>query len=118
MKNYEPSTVIRLPEEERRKRVRKRYREALLSVGKSPDYHIFDLSPDFLAALKDSKAKRYLFGLRHFFANLDDEKRRIFVMDVLEVGRHYQFWYLDEYSHRQYEQILREIVKGVPACLA
>lgn len=117
MKDYLPIAVTHLPQEERMSKMRKRYRESLLYVGKSPDYHIFDLSTDFLDNLKDSKAKRFLNGLRRYFIRLDEEKKRIFVCDILEFGRHYPFWYIEEYTRREYERILREVVEEVPSCL-
>ena len=118
MSNYERTTPAKLPNAERMKRIRARYREALLSVGKSPDYHIYDLSPEFLNSLKDSKAKRFLVNLRRYFMDLAEEDQRFFVMEVLEVGRHYPFWYLDGYTRRQYEKRLQTIAAEVPICLA
>ena len=98
-------------------RVRRQYRSALLSVGKSPDYHIFDLSTEFLENLKDSKAKRFLMNLKVYFAGLDCKSQEIFVLDILEMGRHYPFWYLDTYTRRNYEEKLRSVIAEVPECL-
>ena len=98
-------------------RVRNQYRSALLSVGKSPDYHIFDLSLDFLQNLKDSKAKRFLMNLRFFFIGLGNKEKQIFVLDILEMGRHYPFWYLETYTRRAYEEKLRNVIAEVPEWL-
>ncbi len=117
MKNYEPNTFPTPPHFARMERMKERYRNALLSVGKSPDYHIFDLSTGFLEHLKDTRAKRYLFSLRSFFVGLDQEQQRIFVMEILERGRHYPFWYLEEYTRREYAQKLMALVAEVPPCL-
>ena len=117
MKTYDPTSIPPIPHASKMERMRKRYRQALLSVGKSPDYHIFDLSNEFIGSLKDSQAKRFLFGLKRYFATLSEEDRRIFVNDILESGRHYPFWYLEDYTRRVYEQKLRAIVEEVPSCL-
>ena len=117
MSQHESTTPVKLPNAERMKKIRVKYRQALLSVGKSPDYHIFDISPEFLDNLKDSKAKRFLMNLWRYFLNLKEEDQRFFVMEVLEVGRHYPFWYLDVYTRRQYEKRLQTIVSEVPTCL-
>ncbi len=118
MKNYIPTRTIKLCETDKVSRMRQRYRLALMAVGKSPDYHIFNLSMDFLRNLKDSKAKRFLLSLKKYVATLDEDTRVIFITDILEGGRHYAFWYMDSYSNRVYEEKLRCIVEGVPPCLA
>ena len=97
--------------------LRLRYRNALLSVGKSPDYHIFDLSSDFINGLKDSKAKRFLYLLKQHFSSLRPKDQQLFVLDILETGRHYPFWYLEDYTRRAYEARLKQLIAEVPPCL-
>lgn len=97
--------------------LRQNYRRALISVGKSPDYHIFDLSSDFINGLKDSKAKRFLLTLKLHFSSLDPKDKQLFVLDILETGRHYPFWYLEDYTRRAYEARLRQLIAEVPSCL-
>ncbi len=117
MKYYEPSTIIKLPDAERMSAIRRRYRQALLSIGKSPDYHLFDLTPEFLAGIKNAKTRNFLIKLSRYFDSLDGENKRIFIMDVLESGRHYPFWYMDAFPRRDYERRLRSVVSEVPSCL-
>ena len=117
MTRYESSMKCKLPDAKKMEQIRKKYREALLRVGKSPDYHIFDISAEFLSGLRDSKAKRFLLSLRRYFFSLKEEDRRIFVMDILENGRHYPFWYMEDFSRREYESRLNYIAKGVSSCL-
>ena len=117
MSDYIPTSQPPIPRVEGIEDLRGKYRCALLSVGKSPDYHIFDLSSEFINGLKDSKAKRYLYVLKQYFASLPIQDQKIFVYDVLEAGRHYPFWYLENYTRRTYESRLRQLVAEVPPCL-
>ena len=76
--------------------VRAKYRKSLLFIGKSPDYHIADLSLYYLYGLKGSRAKQYLIKVRRFYEALNESDQRIFVYEVLEKKRHYLFWFLGE----------------------
>ena len=83
----------------------RKYRECLLKVGKSPDYHIYDLSYDFLRNLKPSKAASFLTRVRRFYDDLSPKDQRIFIAEVLELNRHYPFWFLGEkYRAGEFEQ--------------
>ena len=73
--------------------LRRRYRRCLLAVGKSPDYHIDELSLTWLLALRPSKERDFLVKMRKFYASLDFINRIILVREVLEGGRHYPFWH-------------------------
>ena len=98
--------------------IRNNFRKALLEVGKSPDCHVFDLSYRFLDFLKDSPQKRYLVRVKRHYDSLDANHREVFVKEILEVGRHYNFWYLENYSRKEYTDTLRETIMGARTCLA
>lgn len=85
--------------------INRKYRDSLLKVGKSPDYHIYDLSYDFLRNLKPSKAQSFLLRVKRFYEELSPKDQRIFIAEVLELNRHYQFWFLGEkYRAGEFEQ--------------
>ena len=75
--------------------IRKRYRACLLEVGKSPDYHIYDLTLKELRGMRASDAKRFLLKLVAYYLNLCDEEKALFVREILEKDRHYRFWFYD-----------------------
>jgi len=87
----------------------KRYRESLMDVGKSPDYHIYDLEEDWLLGLPKSPSRTFLLRLVCFYECLDPLGKIILVREVLEQRRHYQFWFLGiqfargEFERRKYE---------------
>ena len=86
-------------------RINRRYRACLLKVGKSPDYHIYDLSYEFLRYLKPSKEAKFLLRVKRFYENLNDKDKDIFVAEVLERNRHYPFWFLGEkYRNGEFEK--------------
>lgn len=86
---------------EKAKRIKSHYRACLIRVGKSPDYHIYDLRYAFLSHLRDSQAKRYLLRVKRFYDGLSDDDKAIFVAEILERDRHYPFWYLGVIRERE-----------------
>jgi len=75
--------------------LRAAYRQALVEVGHSPDFHIYDLDSGFLVRKQHLAAGRFLLKLYWYYLQLDDLKRRIFVCEFLEKGRHYHFWWFE-----------------------
>ena len=59
--------------------IRKRYRAYLLQIGKSPDYHVYDLRYDELLRLPPSHARSFLIKIRRYFDSLDEKGKRILV---------------------------------------
>ena len=88
------------------------YRQSLVQVGKSPDYHLVNLTDDFLTRLS-SAAGAFLRKVRSFFASLDPLEGEIFVNECLEHGRHYRFWYLSYYRDAEYKKDLSGIYSRV-----
>jgi hypothetical protein len=79
--------------------LRAAFRQALIEVGHSPDYHLYDLDRDFLVRKKDYAAGRFLLRLYDFYhSQLDDLEQRIFICDFLERGRHYRFWWFEYFE--------------------
>ena len=91
--------------------IRKRYRAYLLQIGKSPDYHVYDLRYDELLRLPPSHARSFLIKIRRFFDSLDEKGKRILVAEVLEKHRVYPFWFYDEnlFTPREFEMKRREV---------
>ncbi len=99
---------------ERADELRRKYRAALLKVGKSPDYHIYDLTIDFLTSLKESREKRFLLKVKRFYMGLGERDRGLFVREVLEKDRHYAFWFLGEHFKRgEFERLKHSLLTRV-----
>ncbi|MCR5348160.1 MAG: hypothetical protein K6E59_00930 [Bacilli bacterium] len=99
--------------------VRLRYRKALKAVGKSMDYHVYDLSYSFLASLRACPEAGYLLRVRRFYDALDSCDRMIFVNEILEKDRHYRFWFMgQEFRKGEFEArksgLLRKIPRSIP----
>lgn len=88
------------------------YRQSLVQVGKSPDYHLKNLTDDFLVCLS-SAAGAFLRKVKAFFFSLDPLEGEIFVNECLEHGRHYRFWYLSFYKDADYKKDLLGIYSRV-----
>jgi hypothetical protein len=88
------------------------YRQSLIEVGHSADYHVYDLEKSLLTRKKNLAAGRFLTQVVDFYGGLSDFERRIFLCECLEHGRHYAYWWL-EYAdskkyYRSYDRLLRK----------
>jgi hypothetical protein len=83
--------------------LRAAYRQALIEVGHSPDYHLYDLDRDFLVRKTNYAAGRFLLKLYDFYyGQLEDLEQRVFICDFLERGRHYRFWWFTYFEARDF----------------
>ena len=82
--------------------LRKAFRLALLELGKSPDYHIYDLTDDFLLGRKEGTSRRLLIRVKQIFDGLKPEEQKYFNYECLERERHYRFWYLGDYHEKEW----------------
>lgn len=99
--------------------IRGKYRRALLEVGKSPDYHIYDLSYAFLADSHQAVAAKFLIKVKRFHDSLDVADQRIFVNEILEAKRHYAFWFLDfAFKRGEFESRKRSLLLAMPRRLS
>jgi hypothetical protein len=93
--------------------LRAAYRQALVEVGHSPDYHLYDLETSFLARKQNLAAGRFLFKLYWYYLRLNDLERRIFICDFLESGRHYAFWWFEFAGSREFDFAFNEVEVGL-----
>jgi hypothetical protein len=97
--------------------LRAAYRQALVEVGHSPDFHIYDLDSSFLVRKQNLAAGRFLLKLYWFYLMQEDLARRIFVCDFLEKGRHYHFWWFDFCTTDQFCQTKSEVYRSLHTIL-
>ena len=93
-----------IPECDESRCLRHRYRDALLSLGKSPDTHVYDLRRSFLPALGKKDDLLFLERVKRFYEGLSFSEQRLFVKECLERGRHYRFWYIGQIDEGSYLQ--------------
>ena len=93
--------------------IRKRFRESLISIGKSPDFHIYDLDKAFKKSQVPKKSSAFLKRITSFYKSLNYADQRLFIIECLEKGRHYPFWYLGKYPDGSflpaYENLLERL---------
>ncbi len=85
------------------KLLRAMYRHALQHLGYSPDAHVYDLRDGELAR-KLGASSLFLRLILHRYNSLDKEAQRYFLIEVLEKGRHYRFWWLAYYTPDEYRK--------------
>src|SRR5574344_3121279 len=78
------------------------YRQSLIEVGHSPDYHVYDLEKGFLEHKCDSAAGLFVNRVYDFYFSLHGLERRVFLCECLEHGRHYPYWWLEMCDQRKY----------------
>ena len=89
------------------------YRYALMGVGHSPDFHLYDLDRIYLRHKGNASAVFLLRVLDFYSFDLDDMERRIFICDCLERGRHYPWWYYEFLPTRFYSVRRRTVYQKV-----
>ncbi|HIU44886.1 MAG TPA: hypothetical protein IAC52_01125 [Candidatus Enteromonas pullicola] len=89
------------------------YRQSLVQVGKSPDYHLRRLDEDFIEHLPKTAAGKFLRKVKSFYGGLDPLQQEVFVNECLEHGRHYKFWYMPYFRDKEYLKELQHIFNRV-----
>ena len=98
--------------------LRAKYRACLLRLGKSPDYHIYNLTFEFLNGSKRRKEVAFLLKIRRFYDALPEKDKPIFVREVLERNRHYPFWFYDaDYKKGEFERRKNDLLYRVVGAL-
>lgn len=104
---------IPTPEEQYAQDLCARHRAALLRVGKSPDAHIYDLTKDFVDHIKNPADRGFFKKITKFYASLNRSMKEIFVKEVLEMNRHYKWWYWENYRTEQFNSRKESVLKMV-----
>lgn len=94
-------------------RIAKTIRLGYMAYGKSPDYHIFDLSDEFfrINRRKNRKTLSLLRKARDFYFSCDCLERKIILAEILEKGRYYKFWYLPFFEPCEYVTTSKSIME-------
>lgn len=87
------------------------YRQSLIEVGHSPDYHVYDLEKGFLERKRSLVAGEFVERVYDFYYSLNDLERRVFLCECLERGRHYAYWWLAICDQKKYSRILHDVYR-------
>jgi hypothetical protein len=87
------------------------YRQSLIEVGHSADYHVYDLDKDLFVRKRHLAAARFLGEVYGFYRSLPDFERRIFLCDCLEHGRHYAYWWLAYTDPKGYQHAFKRLME-------
>ncbi len=93
------------------------YRQALINIGFSPDTHIYDLPLDRIKKNHHSSSGKYVLRIAETYNSLEGMEKDIFLMDFLEKGRHYRFWYLSLCNDRDYKKARKETLKDISSLI-
>ena len=86
------------------------YRQCLISIGKSPDCHIYEMDKEAFRFVKNGPSRRFLSSIIKFYNELDGEiDKKIFITEILEPGRHYRFWHYGVMESSLYRTRIQEI---------
>lgn len=84
------------------KEIQKAYCVSLVKLGKRSSSHIYELSDDFLSSRLSSPEARFLVKAKAYFGHLELFEKKIVVMNILERGAYYPFWYLPEIPYSEF----------------
>jgi len=84
---------MKAKKKKRKEGIEKIVQRLLRDAGYSQDAHVHLLNEVFLNSLVDERAVRSLIALRAYLFSLDPLSRRLCIMEFLEPGRYYRFWY-------------------------
>lgn len=94
----------------------KKYRSALLEVGKSPDTFIYNLRLDFVDPRRHKEATRFLSHVAAIYRSFGPKEQLVYAYDVLQHGRVYRFWHLgSDFRKGEYERIKAKVFGLVEA---
>jgi hypothetical protein len=91
------------------------YRQSLVEVGHSPDFHVYDLDRGTLERKRHLASARFLLQVMDFYDGLPEFERKIFLCECLESGRHYAFWWLDFGDKRRFYRATHLLLRKTSA---
>jgi hypothetical protein len=87
------------------------YRQALIEVGHSADYHVYDLEQDLIDHKLSIAAGVFLQHVKAFYDSLPEMQQKVFLVECLEHGRHYAYWYLPYFSPKSFSHVCSSVYK-------
>ncbi len=92
------------------KKVQKLYGVSLVKLGKPSCSHIYDLSDEFLAEKSHTPEARFLSRVKTYFWKLNPLERKILIINLLENGTYYPFWYLPDVSMKEFNALEKSLI--------
>jgi cobalamin biosynthesis Co2+ chelatase CbiK len=91
------------------------YRQSLIEVGHSPDFHVYDLEKSLLEHKNDHAAGAFINKVHDFYFSLHGMERKVFLCECLEHGRHYTYWWLNYCNEKQFSRFLSSVANKASA---
>ena len=87
-----------------------KFRFALMNLGKSPDMHLYNIDEQSMGYSRISEDYRFVMSVVDFYNKLENSiKKRIFLTEFVERGRHYPFWHYEMLDTSVYRQMVEEV---------
>ena len=90
--------------------VQKLYGVSLVTLGKPSCSHMYDLSDELLAAKIHPPDARVLSRVKTYFGTLNPLERKILIINLLENGTYYPFWYLPDVSTKEFNALEKSLI--------
>jgi len=88
------------------------YRQSLVEVGHSADFHVYDLEQDLIERKRNLAAGKFLMIAKKYYESLEGIKKKIFLCEILERGRHYPYWYLPYADSKSFSRLSSSVYKA------
>ena len=89
----------------------KTLRSAYVSMGKSPDTHIYDVTKESLEFCHGHPNTALLKRAVDAYHKLNEIEKRVCIFDLLEEGRHYRYWYLPFCGAKAHEKLVYRVAE-------
>lgn len=89
------------------------YCQALINIGFSADTHLNDLPLDRISKGKRDASTDFILNVSKVYDSLPDEEKDIFLVEFLEKGRHYNFWFLSFYGYKSFKCLRNKTFKDI-----
>ena len=86
-------------------------RSALISVGKSANTHIYDLTEDAIQFFRNKPEHSFFVKAMKAYSVLNEVEKRVCVYDLLEPNNHYRFWYLPFFCKSAHERMVKQVAE-------
>lgn len=91
---------------------KRRYRDCLMHLGKSPDTHLYELSMESFTFSKKGEDLYLIDNLIKFYNKLENDfMKNIFITEFLERGRHYPFWHYGLMETPMYRKCIAQVFR-------
>lgn len=89
------------------------YRQALINIGFSADTHLYELPINGIKEREQDASTSFILEIAKLYEVLPFEEKNIFLIEFLEKGRHYNFWYLHYYGYKKFRHLRKKTYEDI-----